>query len=315
MKRTFFTIAVFWGALAMVPGAWAEEEWKTVTEPNQIFEEGYIQVTGMSAEGQKRFAAIRVATVMAQRGLLETLEGLTLYGETNVKDGMLESDKTRTTVQGFLRGAMKCGQKYHDSTGYAEVCMRVKLRGKGSLYEVMMPLIQDGTIMPPKTGYHKPDLTSKAVTQASMRSPGFPMAGVHEPLKPSAAQLFSEPEVTKPSEIKIVFDGLIVDVREHPFKPALVNTVVTENDDVVFDPSKILGSVLVERGCGGFTTDPNKAKALLESWGSKNPMTLTGVGVLHMTNARITPDDASAVYVHDKQSGLLANARVVFLLK
>ncbi len=327
MKRTFFTIAVVLGALAMIAGAWAQGEWKSVTEPNQIFEEGYIQVTGISEEGQKRFAAVRAATVVAQRDLLEILEGLRLYGETHVRDGMLQSDQIRTTVQGFVRGAMKCGERYNESKGYAEVCMRVNIRGKGSLYEVILPLIRDKTIMPPETSYYKPKLIPKAVTEAApapsqevitpppVAPPRPPAAQIKETVKPEAVPVPPRPEVAKPSEIKVVFDGLIVDVREYPFKPALVNTVVTENDDVVFDPSKILSSVLVERGCGGFTTDPNKAKALLESWGSKNPMTLTGVGVLKMTNARITPDDASAVYVHDKQSSLLANARVVFLLK
>jgi hypothetical protein len=326
MKRTFFVITVVLGALAMAAGAWAQGEWKSVTEPNQVFEEGYIQVTGISEEGQKRFAAIRAATVVAQRDLLEILEGLRLYGETHVRDGMLQSDQIRTTVEGFVRGAMKCGERYNDVKGYAEVCMRLNIRGKGSLYEVILPLIQDKTIMPPETTYYKPKLIPKAITEAvpaptqtEVVTPAPPSQPPAPPVqgtpKSEAVPVPPKPEVVKPSEIKVVFDGLIVDVREYPFKPALVNTVVTENDEVVFDPSKILSTVLVERGCGGFTTDPNKAKALLESWGSKNPMTLTGVGVLKMTNARITPDDASAVYVHDKQSSLLANARVVFLLK
>jgi len=220
-----------------------------------------------------------------------------------------------------VRGAMKCGERYNESKGYAEVCLRVNIRGKGSLYEVILPLIQDRTIMPPETTYYKPNLIPKAIQEKAPSPPAAETvppptpsqeAPKPEPTKPPVAVA---PEVVRPSEIKVVFDGLIVDVREYPFKPALVNTIVTQNAEVVFDPSKILSHVLVERGCGGFTTDPNKAKALLESWGSKNPMTLKGIGVLKMTNAEITPDDASAVYVHDKQSNLLPNARVVFLLK
>lgn len=326
MKKSFVIIAATLAALVMAAGAWAQGEWKSVTEANQVFEEGYIQVTGISEEGQKRFAAIRAATVVAQRDILEILEGLRLHGETLVKDGMLQSDQIRTTVEGFVRGAMKCGERYNESKGYAEVCMRVNIRGKGSLYEVILPLIQDRTIMPPQSTYFKPNLIPKAVTETTPApsqevaapppvAPPRPPVVVQEAPKPESVPVPPKPEVAKPSEIKVVFDGLIVDVREYPFKPALVNTVMTENDDVVFDPSKILSSVLVERGCGGFTTDPNKAKALLESWGSKNPMTVSGVGVLKMTNAKITPDDAAAVYVHDKQSSLLANARVVFLLK
>ena len=125
----------------------------------------------------------------------------------------------------------------------------------------------------------------------------------------------AKPEVVRPSEITVIYDGIIIDVRDFQFKPALVNTILTEKDEIVFDPSKILSSILVERGCGGFTTDPNKAKALLASWGSKKPMMLKGVGVVKMTNAKISGDDAAAIYVHDKKSNLLAQAKVVFLLK
>ena len=84
---------------------------------------------------------------------------------------------------------------------------------------------------------------------------------------------------------------------------------------MVFEPSKILSNVLVERGCGGFTTDDGKAKALLESWGSKNPMVVKCTDVRKFTDAKISQDDAAAVYVNDQKSNLLAQARVVFILK
>ena len=191
MKRTFFVITAVLGALAMAAGAWAQGEWKSVTEPNQVFEEGYIQVTGISEEGQKRFAAVRAATVVAQRDLLEILEGLRLYGETHVRDGMLQSDQIRTTVEGFVRGAMKCGERYNDVKGYAEVCMRVNIRGKGSLYEVILPLIQDKTIMPPETTYYKPKLIPKAITEAvpaptqtEVVTPPPPLAASQPPAPP-----------------------------------------------------------------------------------------------------------------------------------
>ena len=44
-------------------------------------------------------------------------------------------------------------------------------------------------------------------------------------------------------------------------------------------------------------------------------MTVKGIGVIKTTNAKVSGDDAAAIYVHDKKSNLLANAKVVFLLK
>lgn len=305
MKRILGTIVVFLGVSIFITGAWAGQGWQTIDSPVKIFEEGYIQVVGVSEEGQSRYRAMRAAQVVAQRELLEILEGLRLYGNTTVKNGMLQSDQIRTSVDGFLRGAVKCGETFHGDRGYGEVCMRLYIRGKGGLYDIILPLMKENDLMPRQRSYYKPRLIPKV-------TPGRSAPGQKPGTQPAPE---AKPEVARPSELSAVYDGVIVDVREFQFRPALVNTILTEKDEIVFDPSKVVSSILVERGCGGFTTDPSKAKALLESWGSKKPMTLKSIGVVKTTNAKISADDASAVFVHDKKSHMLAQAKVVFLLK
>ena len=321
MKKLFGTLLALWGMFVFIPGVWAE--WKSITDPVQIFEEGYIQVVGVSEEGQSRYKAMRAATVVAQRDLLEIMEGLRLSGQTTVRDGMLQSDDIRTSINGFLRGAVKCGEKYHSDRQYAEVCMKLNIRGKGGLYDVILPLIREKKIqrVTPElpTDYYKPKLIPKVMgtevveetVQKQIPGIGGKPAIVTETVTETAAIVKQVP----PPPPAVVFDGLIVDVRDFKFRPALVNTVVTDGEKVVFDPSKILSAILVERGCGGFTTDPGKAKALLESWGSKKPMIIKGVWVVKMTNAKVSPDDAAAIYLSDQKSNLLAQAKVVFLLK
>lgn len=323
MKKLLGSIVVFLTIFAFIPGLWAEDTWQSVTEPAQVFEEGYIQVIGISEEGQSRYKALRAATVVAQRDLLEVIEGLRLSGETTVKDGMLQSDDIRTSINGFLRGAVKCGEKYHNDRRYGEVCMKLHIRGKGGLYDVILPLIKEKKIqkvMPDlPRDYYKPQMIPKVVgtevveevVQKEVPEPGNKIAIITEKVTETAAVVEEVPVVPP----VIIFDGLIVDVRDFQFRPALVNTVVTDGDKVVFDPSKILSAILVERGCGGFTTDPNKAKALLESWGSTKPMIVKGLGVVKMTNAQVSSDDAAAIYLSDQKSNLLAQAKVVFLLK
>ena len=313
MKKLLGTLLALLAMFAFIPGVWAE--WKSITDPVQIFEEGYIQVVGVSEEGQSRYKAMRAATVVAQRDLLEIMEGLRLSGQTTVKDGMLQSDDIRTSITGFLRGAIKCGEKYHNDRRYAEVCMKLHIRGKGGLYDVILPLIKENKIqrvapaLP--TDYYKPKLIPKVIGTEI----------VEETVQKRVPEIGGKPAtVTETVAVvkqvpAVVFDGLIVDVRDFKFRPALVNTVVTAGDKVVFDPSKILSAILVERGCGGFTTDPGKAKALLQSWGSTKPLIVKGVGVVKMTNAKVSPDDAAAIYLSDQKSNLLANAKVVFLLK
>ncbi len=313
MKKLLGSILALLAMFAFIPGVWAE--WKSITDPVQIFEEGYIQVVGVSEGGQSRFKAVRAATVLAQRDLLEIMEGLRLSGQTTVRDGMLQSDDIRTSISGFLRGAIKCGEKYHNDQRYAEVCMKLHIRGKGGLYDVILPLIRENKIqrvapaLP--TDVYKPKLIPKVVGAEV----------VEETVQKKVPEIGGKPAtvtetVAVAKEVPaVVFDGLIVDVRDFNFRPALVNTVVTDGEKVVFDPSKILSAILVERGCGGFTTDPGKAKALLQSWGSKKPMIIKGVGVVKMTNAKVSPDDAAAIYLSDQKSNLLAQAKVVFLLK
>jgi hypothetical protein len=302
----------------MVPFAISQGGWETVKDPVKVFEEGYIQVVGASEEGQSRYRAVRAAEVVAQRKLLEILQGINLYGVTTVKDGMLHSDAVATTVEGFLRGAVQCGDTYYPDKGYAEVCMRLNIRGKGGLYDVILPIMKDKQIWPEQKPAYKPALIPKAVdTKAPGEKDATPI-----PLPKPASDAAKAPEapapppeVAKPSELTKVHDGLILDVREFQFRPALVNRIITDKDEIVFDPSKVVSNVLVERGCGGFTTDAGKAKALLQSWGCSNPMELKVKSVVKLTDAQVGTDDAAAIYVHDQKSNMLAQAKVVFLLK
>jgi len=286
---------------------YAQETWQSVTEPVKVFSEGYIKVIGSSEEGQSRYRAIRAATVVAQRDLLEVLQGLHLYGNTTIRDGMEQSDLIKSTVKGYLKGAMKCGERYDPNRGYAEVCLKLYIRGergKGGLYDIMLPLMKDERLLPPPAPAYQPRLIPEVI-------PSTPATEQ----KPEVASIPKKPKVAPPSELVNPHDGLILDVREYNFRPALVNRILTDKNEVVFDPSKIVSSVLLERGCGGFTNDENKAKALLQSWGSNNPMFIKAKGVVRFTDAQVDADEAAAIFTHNQKTNFLAQAKVVFVLK
>ncbi len=308
-------VGAFVLSICMLGSALADDGMQTITEPVKVFEEGYLQVVGVSEEGQSRYKAMRAAQVIAQRDLVEVMQGLSLFGTTSVKDGMLQSDEIKTSVEGFLRGAMKCGQNYNETKGFAEVCMRINIRGRGGLYDILLPLIKDDKLIPEKQPAYEPE--SMPSGPAKLTAAVNPTENTVQVQTGTAAAEVdtTKAEVKAPSELTNPHDGLIVDARDYQFRPALVNRVLTDKDEVVFEPSKILSNVLVERGCGGFTTDDGKAKALLESWGSKNPMIVKCTDVRKFTDAKISQDDAAAVYVNDQKSNILSQARVVFILK
>lgn len=318
--RTFFGAFIL--SIGLLGVAWAQEDMQSITQPRQIFEKGYIQVVGSSEAGQSRYRAIRAAEVVAQRDLLEVVQGLKLYGTTSVKDGMLQSDAINTSVEGFLRGAMKYGEHYDPKQGYADVTMRLYIRGQGGLYDIILPLMKENQLMPEKKPDFKPSMPA-LVPEVMSPQPAGRQTSVTSPTgsvntktaSAKGAGNIQKPEVKAPSKLATPYDGLIVDARDFQFRPALVNRILTVKDQVVFDPSKIQSNVLVDRGCGGFTTTDGKAKALLDSWGSKHPLIIKCVGVSQHTDAEVSQDDAAAIYVNNQKSNLLAQARVVFVLK
>lgn len=311
------------------------QEWQEVRDPNSVMEEGYIQVIGSSEERQTRYRALRAATVVAQRDLLESFQGLTVAGSTTIADGMLDSDTIATQVKGYLRGAVKCGEKYDGEKGYAQVCMRLYIRGKGGAYDVILPLLskegvlsraapqapefvsdKSGSKPPPPEFVPEPPAV---IPQVIDREPGEGQTASESAPQAETSQAagVASPsvQVAPPSQLVNPSDGLVLEVAGLGFKPAIVNRVVTEKGDVVFGPSRVVNSVLIERGCGGFTNQVDKAKGLLASWGSDNPMQLKAVKVQRGTDAVIGIDEAAALYTHDQKTHFLSQAKVVFVIK
>ena len=276
MKRM---IAFVFCLLMLASTAFAQGQFQTVNTPQTIFENGYIQVVGESEAGQSRYKALRAAKVVAQRDLVEIVKGLELVGGTTVNDGMLAVDTINTTVRGFLQGAVVVGEEYVNGEGYARVAMRLNIRGQNSLYGSLASALQQ----PP----------------AQLNIPELPA------FQPQAPAVAPQPQV---------YDGLIIMVEGVGFKPALANRIITESNDVLFEPSKVSPQMLIERGCGGYTTTQDKAKALLASWGSKNPLVVKCSKVVKSTEAVVSVEDATTIFEQNQKTNMLPQAKVVFVL-
>ena len=266
--------------LLLASTAFAQGGLQAVDSPAAIFENGYIQVVGESATGQSQYAAKRAAKVVAQRDLVEIVQGLNLIGASTVQDGMLASDQVQTTVKGFLRGAVVVGEEYIPGEGYARVALRINLRGNNSLYDTLAPTLRQ----PP----------------AALKVPQMPA--------------FQPVQAAAPAPKAVAYDGLIIIVEGAGFKPALANRIITEQQDILFEPSKVSPQMLIERGCGGYTTTEDKAKTLLATWGSKNPLVVKCVKVVRGTEAVVSPDDATTIFEQNQKSNILSQAKVVFVL-
>lgn len=288
MKRSAWLL-VGLGLVLAVGRATSEESVapKEVRDPKQVFMERLMVVKGegvapsdrpLSAP-QKRMLALRAAKVVALRELAETLSGVRVSGETCVQDAAVHSDQVKAAVDSTVRGAEVVHEEYDERTETATVFVRVSLDGPNGLTQSLLPTL----------------IETKAVQ--------VPAAPAFAPAAASAAVAASEP-----------VDALIIDATGKPFRPALINRIVVANGSVLFEPSKIAPEILAKRGCGDYTSDLGKAKAILASHGAKNPLVLKAVGVVRSTDAQVSESDAAVVFTADQKTSFLEGAQVVFVL-
>jgi hypothetical protein len=191
---------------------------------------------------------------------------------------LLEDDKVLTKVEGSLQGAQTIYEHFDATNQRATVYVRYPVKGEGGLTQALLPGLR--TVPPP---------------------PG------------STGQLF-EPPASQPAK-PVTGDGLIVDVSDHAFRPALVNHILTENGDNLYDPSKIASSILVERGSGDDTNEVSKAKAILAKHDSQSPLIVKAQRVIERTSVEVSAADAIAIYTADLEHNFLAGAKVVFVIR
>ena len=228
---------------------------------------------------QREQMAKRAAVVIAQRSLVEYLEGFALVGDTLVKDGMGQYDVVRSAVSGFVKGSQVVFQEYSKEKDTAIAIIKLGLHGpKGfasSIYERMSS-----------------DPKLKEALQTD---------------KPD----FKAP----PAKLDESYDGLIIDASEQNFRPALMNRIFATKGDVLYDPAKISQKVLVEQGCGEYTNSVDKAKAALETRGVKNPLIVKASGATTVADLQVTDDDAVTIYSANQKGKFFSSAKVAFVLK
>ncbi|MBI5971259.1 MAG: hypothetical protein HY884_08925 [Deltaproteobacteria bacterium] len=228
------------------------------------------------SQAQKKMLALRAAKLVAIRELAEVIKGIPITGETHIKDMAVASDTFRTTVDGFVQGAQVIKETYDQMNEEAVVYVAMPMTGtNGVVGTLLLPAILNS---PPAGSSYAPPVAAAAPTGQNN-------------------------------------DGLILDVRDQPFKPALINRVLTKNGEVVYDPAKVAQNILVERGAAEYTNDVGKAKALLSERGASNPLVVKAGGVVKGTDAEVGPDDATAIFRSNQTANFLEGAKVVFVLK
>lgn len=289
MNHRLIPLVVLAGALAAGRGV-SEEGGavpKEVRDLTQVFTERMIVVRGQGvapadrplSPGQKEILALRAAKIVALRELAEILSGVRVSGETCIQDAAAHSDQIRATVNGLIKGAEVVNESYDAHKEVATVYVRLGLDGPSGLTQTLLP---------------------KLIEQKVASAPAAPQ--------------YAPPAQAPPPSSAAPADALIIDATGKNLRPALINRVVANNGNVLFEPSKIPPEILAKKGCGDYTSDLGKAKAIAASHGAKNPLVVKAAGVSRSTDAQVTEADAAVIFMENQRSNFLEGAQVVFVL-
>ena len=252
-----------------------------VTDPSEAFVSGAIIVRGEGVAGADMGYSPPQMRLMALRAAKVDA----LREAAGIINGVLVSGET-TVVNASARS----GRLSASVDGIVRGARVVKevydpISGEASVY-VSVPMTGDGGVVGELMQHLAP-----------MYKRGYP---AFQPLAGAAAG---------------TYDGLIVDVRSTPFRPALVNRVVTGAGEIVYNPASASQEVLADRGGAGYTNDIGKATALLKERGSTNPLVVRAASVINFTDVEITAEEAGAVAMSARTANFLENALVVFVLQ
>jgi hypothetical protein len=149
--------------------------------------EGTATPSGNKAKDQLR--AVRAATILAQRALLETVKELKIDSQTKVQNKMVQDDAINTRIEGTIQGAevVKQNVRWEGETPIAMVEMRICLGGIGackSEKSIVNTLALDQKNEPPNVPQQRlDDIVSKPETalpktQDILYDTGKPVTGV-----------------------------------------------------------------------------------------------------------------------------------------
>ncbi|MDQ5988577.1 MAG: hypothetical protein CSYNP_04338 [Syntrophus sp. SKADARSKE-3] len=110
--------------------------------------------------------------------------------------------------------------------------------------------------------------------------------------------------------LDVPYDGLIIDAADQEFRPAFFSRIFTENQEVLYDPSKLAKDVFLAHGSGYYVNSVVDANKVLADMSVKNPLIVKAAGVVTATDVYVANEDAVKIYSADQKGHFLAASKV-----
>jgi hypothetical protein len=261
------------------------------------WQSGLVKATGIGAPpesaanmAQARAMALRAATVVARRNLLEVVKGVQIDSATTVENYMVSEDVIVSQVHGFLQNSQVLNTKYM-SDGSVEVEVGISLRG--GFADVLIPKEIKFNQQAPKPTTSRPQ----------------PIETEPEPdIKEQEGEVSME-------AVQTVYTGLIVDASQLDARPAMSPKILDENGVEVYGSAMVSREYAIQQGMAGYAKDMDKARQNPRV--ADNPYVVQAVKAQGKADTNIVVPNEQANKLRNMSDNLnfLEKCRVMIVLK
>jgi hypothetical protein len=264
----------------------------TVMETNGCidWENGIIYATGMgvpnpnfATQAQKTYSAYQAAKIVAQKNLLQMVEGINISSTSTVKAGMLEDETIKTQISGKIKHVQEAGRPETMNDGSIWVTMKMYLRDIVSILvdNKQFSRSQEGRFQKPK----------------KMKSD-------------QAGQIDPQYGGSEDS----VYTGLIIDARNKGITPAMSPKIYSQAGKEIYGSLAVERDFVLKHGIVGYAKDLEKAKTNERVKGK--PLLIRGElsSGDKSSDLVISEEDARLLIKLDATQSFLREARVMIVL-
>ncbi len=249
--------------------------------------EQYVEAKGATVIDRERFAneaqakamATRGAVVVAQRNLLEIINGVQVTSETVVIDMVTSSDVIHTKLDGVIKGAEIVGDPV-ENMGMMEVVMRVPLYGSNSIAGAVYDEV-----------------------------PGRRERGTEASEAPKGVEVVEDvegKEITREMKEEL-FGSLVFDYKGQKIDPSMFPVIIDEDGNLLLDLAKVY-----DPEQGKFPVYMEASRDLFEGLGIKEGVEI--IDVISTKPGTIKIDSGKSKKVDWSKVGEIAGAIGKFLL-
>ncbi|MBU2512993.1 hypothetical protein KJ966_16765 [bacterium] len=267
---------------------------------------GVIYATGMgvpnpafASQAQKRYSAYQAAKTVAQRNLLQMVEGINITSTSTVKAGMLENDEINTQISGKIKHVLEVGKPREMNDGSVWVTLKMHLQ------DIMSVLVNNRQF---ESGEQVGSSNQGFIQQSASSTKAQP-APQNQPVPEADSQsdsLYGGDENT-------LYSGLIIDARGTGVVPAMSPKIYSPQGDEVYGSAAVDRDFVLKQGIVGYMKDLEKARENDRVKG--NPLLIkASLKSGQSADLTISAEDSELLKKLDASQAFLREARVMIVL-